>query len=350
MTILNNEAINSIYFYPQASRCEDAIEVDVGDAVLRCHYHRPNPRHPTLVHFHGNAEAVAPYVSGEFPNLVQSSTCGMNTLMIEYRGYGGSTGDVEMVSMLSDGEAVLKALNVDPAQSIAYGRSIGSLYAIELAHRCPTLAGLVIDSGIADIRKPFLEHPSVLDKLESLDMNEVETEIETWFNHEKKISQYTGDLLLFHTKLDGLIDVDHAYSLNRWATSSTKQLRVYDNGNHNTIFQVNHSDMMDSIGYMAERLFPECKKQITHSIRYRRLDSEIGVEVGCPIENARRREESARQREREMQAIKERGPTKEMQAMIDSFRERRDRRTDEPEVPKQGRLRSMINRILSKFY
>ncbi len=58
--------------------------------------------------------------------------------------------------MLDDGEEMLLKLQLDPARCVAYGRSIGSLYALELSARFPNLGGLFIDSGIADTRFPFL--------------------------------------------------------------------------------------------------------------------------------------------------------------------------------------------------
>lgn len=349
MSILNRPEFSSAYFFPVTNRCESVVEVNMGDAILRCHYHRPNANGPTLIHFHGNGEAVEPYVTGKFPDLVEQTTRGMNTLMIEYRGYGGSTGTAELVSMLPDGENVLKALNIDPARSIAYGRSIGSLYAIELASRCPTLAGLVIDSGIADIRKPFLEAPNAPRIIEELGVHEVQSEIDAWFNHQEKISRYAGQLLLLHAKHDRLIDVEHAYSLHRWATSATKELRVYDKGDHNTIFPINHYDMMESLSWMAEKLFPECTMPMPESIRYVRLDSEIGVEVGCPIENAQRYEELLRQRESEQQAIKERGPTEEEKAVVAAIERMKQRRMNESEVLLRKPSRPIVDRIANWF-
>lgn len=348
MSILNRPEISSSYFFPVAARCEGAIEVNVGDAILRCYYHHPNPNRPTLIHFHGNGEAVAPYMRAEFPQWVQRSTRGMNTLLVEYRGYGGSTGAAQLVSMLPDGENMLQALNIDPARAIAFGRSIGSLYAIELACRCPTLAGLVIDSGIADIRQPFLDSAAVQRKLETFDRNEIESEVSQWFNHEKKISQYSGRLLLLHTKFDSLINIDHAYRLHRWATSATKELRVYTNGDHNTIFDINHHDINVSLRRMAVALFKECRNDEMSSIHYEPFDPERGVEVGCPIENARRREESRKEQERKLEARKNDPLVKEINARIEAMR-----RVDQPDVPaptaSRNLFRSIFGRIGSRF-
>src|SRR5690606_18618968 len=109
----------------------------------------------TMVHFHGNGEAVAdylPYLADWFAEMR------LNSLFVEYREYGGSTGKAQLVAMLGDGEAAMKAAGISPEKAIVFGRSIGSLYAVELASRQPAIAGLIIESGIADPAERFLTY------------------------------------------------------------------------------------------------------------------------------------------------------------------------------------------------
>jgi pimeloyl-ACP methyl ester carboxylesterase len=207
VSILNSPEISQAYFFPQDVPCNDAIEVDVGDAILRCHHHVGNDDGRTLVHFHGNGEAVGHYTQDGFIPTLSARLNQINVLMIEYRGYGGSS-EVEMVSMLPDGQQVLEQLNIDPAKTIAYGRSIGSLYALELANRCPTLAGLVIDSGVADIKERFLARKDIAEQIQ--DWDEVNKQVELHFNHQAKIESYDGKVVLLHAARDGLINLTHA--------------------------------------------------------------------------------------------------------------------------------------------
>lgn len=83
---------------------------------------------------------------------------GLNSLFVEYREYGRSTGKAQLVAMLGDGEAAMKAAGIPAEKAIVFGRSIGSLYAIELAYRQPTIAGLILESGIADPSERFLTY------------------------------------------------------------------------------------------------------------------------------------------------------------------------------------------------
>lgn len=289
MSILNQPEISEAYFFPQDVRCEDVIEVNVGAAVLRCHHYIGNQDGRTLVHFHGNGEAVGHYTEDDFPAMLSSRMNGINVLMVEYRGYGGSTGEVEMASMLPDGKNIIEQLEIDPAKTIAYGRSIGSLYAIELAFRCPALAGLVIDSGIADIRERFLARKDIAGAIENWDA--VENEIAMHFNHQTKIGDFKGDLLLLHAARDGLIEMSHADRLYEWATGARRRTYTgYLEGNHNTIFPVNHESMLGHLRCLEQDLFQESAAE-DRSIFERVVPRRRGFDRGAMLDREKEDQE-----------------------------------------------------------
>jgi pimeloyl-ACP methyl ester carboxylesterase len=254
VSILNSPEISQAYFFPQDVPCNDAIEVDVGDAILRCHHHVGNDDGRTLVHFHGNGEAVGHYTQDGFIPTLSARMNQINVLMVEYRGYGGSSGEVEMVSMLPDGQRALEQLNIDPAKTIAYGRSIGSLYALELANRCPELAGLVIDSGVANIEERFLARKDIAEQIQ--DWDEVNKQVELHFNHQAKIESYDGKVLLLHAAKDGLINLTHADRLYQWATNAEiRKYTLFMQGDHNSIFPVNEDSILLHLHYLERDLF-----------------------------------------------------------------------------------------------
>ena len=88
---------------------------------------------PTLLFFHGNAENIAPNV----PLALLAREAGFSTFLVDYRGYGGSTGSPSERGIYRDGEAALRYLrgreDVDPGRIIVWGRSIGSCVAVRLA-------------------------------------------------------------------------------------------------------------------------------------------------------------------------------------------------------------------------
>ncbi len=88
---------------------------------------------------------------------------GLNRLFVEYREYGGSTEQDQLVAMLGDGQAALESAQVPPGRATVFGRSISSLYAIELASREPGIGGLTLESGIADPSERFLVYADLDD-------------------------------------------------------------------------------------------------------------------------------------------------------------------------------------------
>ena len=229
-SILDHPAISGRYLFPQPRRVDDPFTVEVSGAKLACYRHIIAPENYTLVHFHGNGEAVADYIPF-MPDVFASF--GLNSLFVEYREYGDSTGSARLVAMLCDGEAAIVAAGISPNKVIAFGRSIGSLYAIELVNRQPTLAGLILESGIADPSERFLE--SVDLAAAGTTRDEVLAECRRYFDHERKLAGYGNPLLVMHTEYDGLIDISHAERNYEWAASEQKRLLRFPFGNHNTI-------------------------------------------------------------------------------------------------------------------
>lgn len=243
VSILDDLAISGRYMFPQDRLFDDPFIVPVNDVELACYRKIVDSDAFTMVHFHGNGEAVAdylPYLADWFAEM------GLNSLFVEYRQYGGSTGKAQLVAMLGDGEAAMMAAGVEPQKAIVFGRSIGSLYAIELASRQPKVAGLIIESGIADPAERFLTYADL--KSAGIEEADVHVEVQRYFNHKQKLSGFTNPLLILHTEDDGLIDISHAERNHEWAGSTQKQLVRFPNGNHNTILRANLTEYMAAVG------------------------------------------------------------------------------------------------------
>ena len=247
MSILDHPAISGRYLFPQDRKVDGPFMVDVDGAVLACFHRVIDSRAFTVVHFHGNGEAVADYVPFMADVFAEMN---LNSLFVEYREYGGSTGNAQLVAMLPDGEAAMKAAGIRPDKAIVFGRSIGSLYAIELAARLPHIAGLIIESGIADPSERFLTYADL--ELAGLDESDVHAEVKEHFNHQEKLLGYSNPLLILHTENDGLIDISHAERNHEWAGSGQKLLVRFPNGNHNTIFRANLNEYMDAVNSFVE--------------------------------------------------------------------------------------------------
>ena len=187
-----------------------------------------------MIHFHGNGELAAES-DRHFGPLF--TTAGVNVCFIEYRGYGASGGEPALAAMLGDGERVVAALGVPVRKLIAFGRSLGSIYAIELARRLPALGGLVIESGIASVN----HHWSLAREAGVIgcETAAIDAAVEAQFDHRAKLGAYPGRLLVLHAAADRLVVPSNAERLHAWGGGADKRLVVFPHGDHNSIFFAN---------------------------------------------------------------------------------------------------------------
>lgn len=231
--LLNHRLISERYFFPRAGKLFEPFWVDCGDARLACVYHEIDPQAKTLVHFHGNGEIVDDW-QGDFVTLLHQLGC--NVFLAELRGYGRSTGTPQLGKMLQDVVPTITALNKSESELILFGRSVGSIFAIEAASRFPEVAGLVLESGVADVLERLLLRvaPEELGVTQA-DLDAVVTE---YLDHQQKLATFRGPLLVMHAQHDGLVDVSHGQRLYDWAVGP-KRLKVFPQGDHNDLMFVN---------------------------------------------------------------------------------------------------------------
>jgi pimeloyl-ACP methyl ester carboxylesterase len=230
--LLDHPLVSERYFFPRAARPRSRLDVPAGDASLACALHRADPEGHTVVHFHGNGEVVADWQDG-FPEVI--GRMGWSLLLAEYRGYGASTGEPRLGRMLGDVEAVLRAAG-PPEKLVVFGRSVGSLFALEAVARAPGVAGLVLESAIADPLERLLLR--VTPRELGAAAGAFEAAVGARLDHRTKLGGYRGPVLLLHTRHDGLVDVSHAERLAAWA-GGPATLRVFEEGDHNSILYEN---------------------------------------------------------------------------------------------------------------
>lgn len=231
--LLDHPLISQRYFFPRPAPVPQSFWVDCPGARLACYYHEINPKALTLVHFHGNGEVVADYLDG-FPELIGGM--GLNCMLAEFRGYGGSSGTPQLGKMLDDVKQIIESTGQPPGQLVIFGRSVGSLFAVKAAQLFPDIAGLILESAIADPLERLLlrvrpeELATTADGLRQAVM--------VAMNTKQSMTAFTKPTLILHTRHDGLIDVSHAERLASWCGGPV-QLEIFPQGNHNDIMFVN---------------------------------------------------------------------------------------------------------------
>lgn len=227
--LLDHPLIGGRYFFPRQGAFPEPFWVTCEDARLACSYHEISSAAKTLVHFHGNGEIVDDW-RGDFVEQVLAMGC--NCFLAELRGYGQSSGIPQLGKMLKDVPLTVEALKRAPEDLIFFGRSVGSIFALEAAARFPQAAGLVIESGVADVLERLLLR---VDPFElGVGRRELEREVAGRLDHRAKIAGFGGPVLIMHTQHDGLVDVSHGRRLYDWATEP-KQLKIFRHGDHNSI-------------------------------------------------------------------------------------------------------------------
>ena len=190
--------------------------------------------HPTsdtlLVFFHGNGEIaadyddVAPFFTG----------CGVSFWIVDYRGYGGSSGLPAYSFMFDDAKAVMesiphmsRAVGRTFKHHLVMGRSLGSASAIYLASRhASQLSGLLLDSPYADGLKLIYRLSGIV--LDRKDLPEFVDNIDL---------MRTVDLptLIIHGTFDQIIPISDARSLYHACENPVRRLVEIEGAGHNDL-------------------------------------------------------------------------------------------------------------------
>jgi len=108
------------------------VEIETPDGVrLRAWAHPAEGDEASILVFHGNADAAVYQVRGKGEALVAA---GFGVLLVEYRGYGGSSGSPSEVGLIRDGLASYDYVRRQSASPIGlYAHSLGTAVAIPVA-------------------------------------------------------------------------------------------------------------------------------------------------------------------------------------------------------------------------
>ncbi|MDD5285089.1 MAG: alpha/beta hydrolase [Desulfuromonadaceae bacterium] len=165
---------------------------------------RQNERLPLLIFFHGNGEVID-YLPEQAEGFRQM---GMGVLLVEYPGFGRSTGNPTESSItemaVTAYDAVLKRDEVDPERIVIFGRSLGGGAACALAARRQS-AALILQSTFTSTR-PFA-HGFLVPGLLVRDL----------FDNGRVVAAYRQPILLFHGINDTTVPPEQSRELLRRA-------------------------------------------------------------------------------------------------------------------------------------
>jgi alpha-beta hydrolase superfamily lysophospholipase len=248
--LLDRPEVSQVLFYPRRAYGLDSassgahsigVEVEPG-IVLGGQLYPAATDSPAILFFHGNGE-----IAEDYDDIAPMYTqLGITLLVMDYRGYGTSSGTPSASYMLSDSVAVfetmgrvLKENGLSPARLYGMGRSLGSAAAIEIAaHADERLAGLIVESGFANTF-------ALLARL-GLQVRGADEERDGFGNAEK-MSRITLPVLIIHGQDDVLIPASDAHELHRRCASPNKQLVLIPRAGHNDLMMVGMKTYMEAI-------------------------------------------------------------------------------------------------------
>jgi pimeloyl-ACP methyl ester carboxylesterase len=247
--IIDHPLLSERIFFPRRDAPESFFPVRSGDETLACWYGPLDPEARTVVHFHGNGETVADWVSFLPPIFARM---GFNLFLVEYRGYGASSGSPSLGGILDDVPAIVEAIGQPEDRLVAFGRSLGSIGAVELASAHPGIAGLVLESGIAHMPERILLR--VEPEEVGLTVEEIVAGACVRLDHQAKLARYEGPKLVLHAEHDSLLDVSNGHRLHEFGGGNRKEIMVFPRGDHNDIMMANFAEYWTKIAEFLDSL------------------------------------------------------------------------------------------------
>ena len=211
---------------PPPSYCGDAeelsLDTEAGDRIHGLYWEPPRGR-PVILFFHGNAQCVYEWalVREDF----EATETGM--LLIDYPGYGKSTGTPSEPGLYAAGKAAFSWLTdrVGRERIFVLGKSLGGGVATEVCLGSEP-AGLVLESTFRSI-------PSVAATLFPVLPAGVLLHSER-YESIKKISDIHCPVFVIHGSADQLIPVSEGRALYE-AANDPKNLWIVEGAGHNNV-------------------------------------------------------------------------------------------------------------------
>ena len=197
----------------------------------------------TLLFFHGNAGNI----SGRLESVKQFHELGLNVLIVDYRGYGQSTGSPSEEGIYRDADAcwryLTKAKGFAPQNIVVFGRSMGGGPATWLATR-EQPGAVILESVFTNVPDVGAHHYSFL-PVRALATNQ--------FDNESRVGGTKAPKLFIHSRGDRVVPFELGRRVYEAAAEPKQFLEI--EGGHNDGFLVSEESYLRTIsGFLEEHL------------------------------------------------------------------------------------------------
>ena len=213
------------------------FDVEPGVQINGLHFHRPSPS-GLILYFHGNTRSI----KGWAKYAKDFYRYNYDVVLVDYRGFGKSTGKRSEQAMLNDMQFVYDELKRQYPEDhlILYGRSMGSGFATKLAaDNHPRY--LILDA-------PYYSFSKVVERF--LPILPVRLVLRYHLRTDKWIRRVSCPVYILHGTRDWLIPIRHSMNLQKANPKKITLIRIY-NGGHNNLpdFDEYHNFVRDILKY-----------------------------------------------------------------------------------------------------
>lgn len=215
-------AQRSLLYYPtpeSQSEHARAVRIETSGAVLKV-WHLQSSGERAILYFGGNSEDVAGNIdafAAAFPNT--------DVYLVNYRGYGGSTGAPSERALLADAEVLFDEVRSRHPRVAVIGRSLGSGVAVHLAS-VRDVSKLVLVTPYDSITRVAQRHFVVVP---------VSWLLQDRFDSFGKASQVRAPVLVLLAERDRVIPRAHGERLVSAFAKGQAEVRTLAGTNHDSI-------------------------------------------------------------------------------------------------------------------
>jgi pimeloyl-ACP methyl ester carboxylesterase len=213
------------------------FDVEPGVRINGLHFYRPNAK-GLILYFHGNSRSI----KGWAKYARDFYRYDYDVVLVDYRGFGKSTGKRSEQEMLSDMQFVYEQLAAKYTEDhlIVYGRSLGSGFAVKVASdNNPRY--LILDA-------PYYNFQRVVERF--LPVLPVRLVLRYHLRTDKWIQKVKCPTYIIHGTRDWLIPIRHSEELRKFNPRKITLIRI-TGGGHNNLpkYPEYHNFMRDILKY-----------------------------------------------------------------------------------------------------
>jgi pimeloyl-ACP methyl ester carboxylesterase len=226
---LSNEIYKNLYISIRTGNYHSSLPKN--DDYINVWYFNKFKNAKTILYFHGNSYNISyrKYMV-DICNILQ-----LNLLLVDYRGYGKSSGNPSAKNVLRDAQVSYSFLRnyCEPKNIIVWGESLGSTPACWVASKNPEICGLILLSPFSSLHSLLSNPPTpVHSPLYSL-ARLVTKDIDYYTDNLRMARKIKCHTLIYHSVQDKLIDFKNSTDLLQEIPHCDKRL-IPIKGGHET--------------------------------------------------------------------------------------------------------------------